>query len=291
MNLIADLERILRKQLSIMSIPFDAAATVDDLLILAMNREMKTVSPARRRVHTSKELDTKRSKLDPTKELALTEILDKFATGGDVNGHLSRASANAHVVDELLGDWDIYHLHISNQKISPSDEFYVRTGPVVFVRITDADAYFIDIYEHGRGFPETWTRQELLGILDRNWPQLLEPHKAKGVGGVSHKITDLDLKTLRAGHINAMLQIGDSVIVPPGGGLSMDGTPIRISMRINRTIHLMRALEKKVLGNRTAIAAKCGIPDSELEFELVPLPEGWGVVEKSTRTLVARSDP
>jgi hypothetical protein len=82
--------------------------------------------------------------------------------------------------------------------------------------------------------------------------------------------------------------------VPPGGGLATDGTPSANVARMNRTFHLIKDVERWVNNNsprvKADIASKSGLAESELDFELVPLDsKGWGVIEKRTRTLVART--
>lgn len=292
MDLFSDLKRITQEQLTALGIVFDASADLQDLLLLALNHDLKTVRPVPRKVHCSTEFMAKRAQLDAQAENAVAEIIAKFEAGQDVNGHLSKSSIKAEETDALLADWKIHHLHISNHKKNPADKFYARTGPVMFAQILDDSVYFIDIYPHGKGFPEAWTRQDMLKIVDAEWPHLLDSHRLKGITALEFKPTDLGLKTLRGGYVNAILQVGESFIAPPGGGLATDGTPSENVTRMDRTLHLIRDFEEWVNTNspklKAAIAAQSGLAEADLDFELVALdPIGWGIVEKRTRLLVA----
>ena len=172
--------------------------------------------------------------------------------------------------------------------------FFARTGPVMFAHLKASDVYFIDIYPHGG-----WTRQKLLKIVNRAWP-----HLYKGVrldsAHLSVIVTDQDVKKLRGpaktskqagGSISTSVQIGDSVIFPPGGGLMADGTPALNALRALRTIRLVRKLEKMAAQKSAewkSVASKTsGLSVSELDLELVPLsPPGFGIREKRTGTMV-----
>lgn len=294
MDLLADLKKIVEQHLITLGIVFPTGADLETVMLLTLNHELKTVSQRPRKVHHSKAFADKKSGLDAAQQKAVADILAKFKNGEDVNGHLSKSSAKPAETDALLADWKIHHLHISNHKTNATDTFYARTGPVMFAHVAHDAVYVIDIYPHGKGFPETWTRQELLGILDKDWPHLLEPYRIKGITGLTFTPTDLDLKMLRGGKVNTTVHVGGSFIAPPGGGLASDGTPVVNVTRMDKTFKVIKQLETWVVSNsvrlKTEIASKSGIPESELDFELVPIdPKSWGVIEKKTQTLVART--
>ena len=292
MDLFADLKRIVEAHLKTLGVAYSATDKLEDLMLLVTNYELKTVKPQPRRAHLSKEFSQKLAQLATAQQQAADAIIKKFERGDDVNGHLSKSSAKPAETDALLADWKIHHLHISTQKKNPSDKFYPRTGPVMFARIEQNAVYFIDIYEHGKGFPETWTRQKLLEILDANWSHILDPHRLQGVTGLAFTASDSDVKALRGANVNTILQIGKSFIAPPGGGLATSGVATANVLRTDKTLHVIRDLEQEV-GNKAAelkraIAAQKGVSETDMDFQLVPLDsKGWGVVEVKTQTLVA----
>lgn len=292
MDLLADLRRIVEAHLKTLGMAYSATDKLEDLMLFAINHELKTVKPQPRRAHLSKEFSQKRAQLVTAQQQAADAIIKKFEHGDDVNGHLSKASVKPEETDALLADWKIHHLHISTHKKDPSDKFYVRTGPVMFARIEENAVYFIDIYEHGKGFPETWTRQKLLEILDANWSHILDPHRLRGVTGLAFTASDSDVKALRGANVNTILQIGNSFIAPPGGGLVTSGVAMANVLRRDKTFQAVRDLEQEVEKKspelKRAIAAQKGVPETDMDFALVALdPKGWGVVEVKTQTLVA----
>jgi hypothetical protein len=293
MDLLADLKNIVEDYLKTLRIVHSANDSLQDLILLALNHELKTVNPRPRRVYRSTEFTAKLKQLNVDQQRAAAAISTKFEKGEDVAGHLSKDSARPEKSDKLLSAWKIHHLHISNHKDKPTDTFYSRTGPIMFAHIVEAAIYFIDIHPHGSRHPETWTRQELLRIIDLNWPHILDPYRLKGIIGLSFYASDMDLKDLHRVNTNVIIQVGNSFIAPPGGGLAMDGTPFNNVFRMNRTIHLVQKLDRVVATKsaelRAEIAANSGLAERDLDFQLVSLGQQWGVIEKKTQTLVARS--
>lgn len=291
MDFFGDLKGIVVEHLTDLGVLFSSADPVDQLILLALNHEMKTVAPRPRRTHSSPDFDSKLAALDQPKQTAAASIRRKFEEGDDVGGHLSGASVNPSRTDGLLADWGIHHLHISITKRNPANRFYERTGPVMFAWIRDDDAYFIDIYPHGIAFPEAWTRQELLKIVDRNWPHLIDPYRLNGVVGLSMNCSDLDRKDLRKVNINSAVPLDSSFIIGPGGGLAGSGVPVRNVMRLNQTVREVKKLEKLAvrfeMAWKAAISERTGEAECDLAFELCSFGSaGWGIIERKTRIAV-----
>jgi hypothetical protein len=294
MDLLSDLRGMLQSHLASNGIVHAPRADVRTLLHLALNYDMKNIQPMPRQIFRSREFEQKRLTLDSTQQQALGDIIAKFQHGDDVAGHLSKSSARPEETDYLLAAWDIFHLHISNHKTNPTDRFFARTGPVMFVHITDLAAYFIDIYPHGPGFPETWTRQELLAIVDCFWPHLLDPFRQPEIIALANTPTDLELQQLRRAQLNPILPVGTSAVTSPGGGVTTSGTPTRVVIRANKTLQTINNLEREVTAKLATLKASFtkehGIPEAAVHFELVSLGNAWAVCEKNTKLIVARSD-
>jgi hypothetical protein len=219
MNLLDDLKRIIRRQLTTYGVKCSQKDDVERLLLRVLNFESKTIRAAPRMVHLSAEFETERTKLPDKERRALVEIISKFRRGEDVNAHLSKKSLDSAPTDQLLAHWGIHHIHISNWKKNPSDYFYARTGPLIFVLVGPNDVYFLGIYPHGSGHPETWTRQELLDTIEKDWPQLLNSAELKGASDLSHHPTNQELIPLRKANINVPTKIGNRIVGPLGGAL------------------------------------------------------------------------
>lgn len=297
MDFFSDLKNLVAGELTRRGIEFDPAAEVRELILLVCNHELKGIKPVKREVHTSTEFNAELLKLAGQQQTAAKAIQQKFIQGNDVNPHLGsqgNSSDNAGDVDQLLGEWGIYHIHISTHKKKPNDRFFARTGPVIYAHVNATDVYFIDIYPHGG-----WSRQKLLQIVNRTWPDLYKAARLDGAS-LSVVVSDEDIKKLRGptktskrpgAAITTSVQIGNSVLFPPGGGLAADGTPTMNVYRTLKTIRSVKKLEKLAAEKssewKSVISKDTNVPVEKLDFELVPLsPPGFGIREKITGTMV-----
>jgi hypothetical protein len=92
MDFLTDLKVIVRSHLSSVGVPCPEGASVDKLLLLAFNYELRTIRPVARIVHESNEFKSRSASLTLKQQKAAKEIIAKFARGEDVNAHLSRAT-------------------------------------------------------------------------------------------------------------------------------------------------------------------------------------------------------
>jgi hypothetical protein len=58
-------------------------------------------------------------------------------------------------VDSMLADFDIHHFHSGTTL--DGDGFYKRSGPLLYVRFDDANAYFVTVSDHGE-----WANSDLI---------------------------------------------------------------------------------------------------------------------------------
>jgi hypothetical protein len=150
-------------------------------------------------------------------EAGLNLLEEKIKNGDDLRANLSRKLKNLSDQDGLLFDWGIHHLHLGTEM--ESDGFIKRTGPLLYARFDNENAYFINVLNHGG-----WTTQELLKTIDRNWSTSIEAYRLKGVVGVEKIFNDDDVKHLRNAQINTLLEIEEGVVyMGPGGGLAASG--------------------------------------------------------------------
>lgn len=288
MNLLNDLKKIIRKQLTTYGVKWSQNDDVERLLLRVLNLESKTIRAVPRTVHFSTGFQAERTKLPAKNKQALTEIIDKFRRGDEVNAHLSKKSLETAPTDQLLAHWGVHHVHISNWKKNAGDYFYARTGPLVFALVGSNDVYFLGIYPHG-GHPETWTRQKLLDTVEKNWPQLLDSAELKGAIELAYDPTDQDLISLRKANINTPTKVGGRIVGPPGGGVMTNGTPMRHKLRAIKTIKGIEKLQKDVDANRDAIAKSLGLSPTAIDFQLGQGQTGWQVRERKTGKVVAGS--
>jgi hypothetical protein len=160
--------------------------------------------------------------------LSLVLLLEnKIVIGEDILSHLSRKLKNLDEIDDLLYDWGIFHMHLGTT--FESDGYIKRTGPLLFGFYDDENFYFLNVMPHG-----SWTRQEMLRTIHRNWPHTIDDYriKNKDVVGLEHNVTDDEIKQLRKANINVLIEVEPTVIyVTPGGGFVASGHSIEVMQR------------------------------------------------------------
>lgn len=287
MDLFNDLKVTIQNDLTALGVQFGANATVEDILVLRYTLMRKTIRPRQYNLHQSAEFQAALANCSPTEKAAMAAIFAKFQSGTDVNGHLSKDSTDPYKVDGLLYDWGVYHLHVSNTKQNPTQKFFDRVGPVGLVKVTQTDAYFIDIRQHGAGNQLLWTQQAIIEIIDRNWPTLLDPFTLNSATDVDQTPSATDLKLLRGdkktgqGASVAVLKIGNRVIMPPGGGMATSGTPNDVMDAVDRTQYTVKGIDDYLLKHGAAIkaeiATKINVPAANQDFHLERANGYWGI--------------
>jgi len=171
-------------------------------------------------VKQSKELANKILPQEIT--LGLQEFIEKAESGQYLQPHLSTQSDNPDYQDLMFYDWGIFHFHLGTNPHPRRQGFVERTGDLLFA-IADSDTarmYLIDIHPHQGGF----TNQDLLRILEENWPEIIEPYALKRCVGLPDNDSDSNIKRYREAGINTILQTpGGRFLKSMGGGITSAG--------------------------------------------------------------------
>ena len=196
---------------------------------------------------------------------AASQIETLIQNGEDISPYLSTRIKRLIYNDSMLNDWGIHHLHLGTR--IRDDGFVDRTGPLLYCRFEEHDAYFISVLPHGN-----WTTQTLVTIMHDNWPSMLRRHQLHGVRGAP--ISDLEIKELRRKNCNYCLEMTDgTVYAPPGGGTVGNGTNVMSVTTASRICDLLRWEQELIVKNIDEIAQKALGQGVELpncpKFELV----------------------
>ncbi|WP_318617634.1 hypothetical protein [Sporosarcina sp. YIM B06819] len=152
----------------------------------------------------------------------LNIIKEKIEQGIDLRPHLSRLIADLTYDDDLLNDWDIHHLHLGT--ILEADGFVERDDLLLFVRFDEHNAYFINVMGH-----RSWTNQDMIRIIHRNWPESIERFRLKEAISLNKSVTDKDIKVFRKAHSVYFIEPEPGVIyAPPGMGLTTAGIGVEV---------------------------------------------------------------
>ena len=280
MNLRNDLEDIVRTYLSQESVSYVDGNSLDDLVARYCEVRIRHIDPVPRSVHFSTELhdtlgrlagesDTQGKARDAWRTVFRLHHL--FTSGGDLTPYLSRRIKDAASRDGLLWDYGMHHFHLSS-RIEKSG-LIKRSNYLLFAIVTDDCAYFVDVRKHREPQNLQWVRQDLLGIVHTNWPEITAALALRGVDGST--LTDEQKKELRRKNVNTVHDFGEYAIMPPGGGTMFDGTSVWCRMWADR---LLREIEwhEDTLGSepeeaRAALQAKGLATDGITNLRLVPL--------------------
>jgi len=282
-----DLEDIILKKHDEKGISVDYD-DVHELLMKFLNIKFKLVDIKPRKVFYSAELKSKMSS-EPYFDV-LKIIEEKFKNGKDITPHLSKLVLDPENQDGLLNDWGIHHLHLSNTKTNPNDKFYVRSDYLLMFILGFDFVCFLDVRPHSEShfndpdYP-LWVRDELLEIVQKNWPKLLEKHEYKGFKPTK-KYTKEEYKQYRDAGIITDAVIGDKVYAPPGGGVSTARTGVLQTLHANHILNIICGEYRRIKKNPEEIkeiVKKNGInPPSE--FTLIDDPNhGLVCLEKKTK--------
>ena len=262
------------------SIEFDHQRSTDASYLLEryFRARTKMIFSRPRSVHYSTELRAKLGTLERRYRQPLATIEERFKTGGDLTEFLSRLARNVDSIDAMLNDLRIHHLHLGVKR-SPNETQVERSDLLLFVWVGVDDAYLIDIRPHPRKRDPNdygWSHQEYLAIIERNWPDLLDPYELPGVSGDS--TSDSGRKELQRKYANVVTRIGGRAIAPPGGGMTASGANLRHVWMAKRQLWLVDQVQ-------TAIDthwAECrrdlqhaGVhADDDAEFRLIRIEDG-----------------
>ncbi len=272
------------------------------LCLLYYNLTNRLVKPRPRKVHLSSVFYCpKRFKT------ALDIIIEKIENGEDINPHLSKGilwvlgtkkRKNRHR-DALLDSWGIKHIHLGIN--IESHGFIKRTGPILFVKFDDENAYFLLIRRHGRrikknGKPSKrlhypWNRQILIDILHNNWSDSIQNFKTKLE---FEALSDDEIRQWWRGNINVLTKSKDGTgYFGPGVAASGDNIQnVRICQHIFRYLDNVEEFFQENINKLIEMLKQNGKKvDNPLElklvsFEFIGLSLRIEIIEKNTQFLM-----
>ncbi|MBE7046289.1 MAG: hypothetical protein E7396_02620 [Ruminococcaceae bacterium] len=209
----------------------------DNPLYDFFNFKKRYIAPKPRIIKKSKEF------ICPTGyELALDEIEEKILNGSNLSPYLSKEIKDAGYNDDILNDWNIHHLHLSRRM--GKDGFVQRSNYQLFIFITDDICHLIQIYPHNK--PHLYSTQEMIKIIDKNWPDLLKRNLIKGDLTVS--VNDAEYDELRKAHITTFVQTEPNRIFGVIGGGYMSNGYSQSALSASDFWHnICRKIEKDII--------------------------------------------
>jgi hypothetical protein len=249
-NFLADFQEIITQDICSLGHPPKDEEDLETVLTSYLNFSVRIPPTIVWTVNQSQELANKIIPGEIT--LGLQEFIEKAESGQDLTPHLSIKINKPGYKDLMFYDWGVFHFHLGTNPHPKHQEFLKRTDDVLFAiaHSDTATMYLINIHPHTGGF----TNQDLLRILEENWPEILDPYTTRGVG-LPYNASDKDIDSLRKAGINPILQTpGGRVLRPMGGGITSAGNSSRIKTEAYRIKTEVRELEEWLIQQPDTLA-------------------------------------
>jgi len=187
-------------------------------------------------------------------EKGLAHFMEQARGGADLRPFLSDKIDCADYRDLMFYDWSIYHFHLGTKlaKEGKRRGFIEGTDDLLFA-IADretATMYLINTHPHEGGF----TNQDLLRIIEENWPEILDRYTLHGVSPSYDGLSSEELGMLRSGGVNVVLRTpGGRTLAPMGGGITTDKSSFQDVRLANHLAWRARQAETEFQGGLASI--------------------------------------
>jgi hypothetical protein len=239
-----DISNYILEEFAYLGVEHTLSENIDEDLLKLFTLQRKVIYPYKRTVEISQELQDKISNnYQHHKEILKLKKMMENAI--DVNCHQSKNLFNYHVHDKLVYDWNIYHLHLSFEKL-PNQYFTKRTKLVLFIYIDREKALFIDNVKHPPH--DTFADKKLLEIIDNNWSDILQ--EVNTIVDLTHNLSTKERFKLRKHNINeGIVKVNGKFIFSPGLGQAASGHSITEVMKFNDFNRWIKSNEKEINSN------------------------------------------
>lgn len=184
-------------------------------------------------------------------------LCDAIRRGDNLRPYLSRQTYKVKKSDGLLDDWGIHHLHMGEG--FQSNGLIEGTLTVAFALIADECVYFIDALPHGPDYPDTWVEEQLIHVIDQNWPELLASNSRDLTPDTFSSEERLRFREMRV-NVTVAKPSGE-VVFSPGGGFMADGTSIADFRKLQRAYADLEYLENLCRYHEAEIRAALDMTD------------------------------
>ena len=260
-----------------------------ELFIRYYNAARRLVGNHRRTVHKAREFVAPQ---DPDQAKALDTIERKLREGESIAPYLSRKIKLLSYNDHLLNDWNIHHLHLGTE--TEGDGFVERTYSLLYVVFGDTvdvydeantDAHLITVMSHS-----DFATQELLEIMNDNWPNLLQRGLARGMKG--DRLSDDEIRVIRKNKLNYCIRLSDGKAYhSPGLGVNLRGDSALDVMRAIHRAWWTKEQQELVMSQMEGIIERQmslpggGLSQEVIDLRLQPrLPDGqWILVDRNSK--------
>lgn len=284
MDFLSDLAQAIVSDFTERGVSFPPHADVSNLASRYFEMRFRRIEPIPRSVHFSEEIHDSLGNLardeDPNHKTKAREawstvfyLRHLFESGRTVIPYLTERVNDTEKSDKMLWDYAMHHLHLSRNV--GQNAFVERSDWLLFVIVTDEDAYFVDVRPHTDPDRLQWVRQDLLTIVHSNWPELTASRVLNGVAGDT--ITDIEKRELRRKNANLVHNIAGKAIAPLGWGTTADGHSTLCRFLALKLLHELEHQQRR-------------LHDHADELHEVFVEKGMTKVEQAEFRLIRKSD-
>ncbi len=246
-DLESDLAKIVKGQLDENGILYNAKMSIEDLVARCLEITNRRIPATPRTVFFSEEAheslsSLKRKHAKKGSEDAIEAWRTVFHIGRLLNEgkrvtpFLTKNVTRLTSRDGLLWDFGMHHFHLARRM--EKEGFVERSSYLLYAIITGERAFFVDIRPHPERGGLGWSRHDLLDIVRKNWPDLLEARVVRGVEG--EVLTDREVMNLRNKNVNYVAREGGKAVAAIGGGTMADGSSAICRWTAMKLLHNVR---------------------------------------------------
>lgn len=215
----------------------DPSASLDRLLVLAHSVRVRTLPTQKWTVHWTRDL--RESHAYAINRHAVNAVVEKAERGLPLYAHQSTSLDDIDANDGLLTDWGVQHLHLETAPHAKKPKYVKRADYVLFVYPVVEHLILLDIVRHPHG--EEWSDDRPINLLHRDYPKVIECHRAWGITNIETPITRAGRHNLRKNGAVVYTQVSDgTVYFPPGGGPATNTRPWIVRKAADMTMWLLR---------------------------------------------------
>lgn len=285
-NLLNDLKELLILEMNSLGFSLVNGEDVDSILIKYLNLAIKIPPIIKWTIEESSEVKAKN--LSPEIKAGFEKFKLEAESGSDLKPYLSTRINDPNYSDLMFYDWGIFHFHLGCDLDHRG--FINRTNELLFAisKPNEDKLFLINIYPHQNAF----SNQDLLAIIEHNWPEIVDRHNLKGVIGLSgDPVSNEDLHKLRKAGINTVIQTpGGRVLAPMGGGISTAGTSVRTRMQADTILNTIENIEREILKKKieieTVMHSKYNKKWEDLVINLVEFGGTITIIEDDSKEII-----
>lgn len=284
----SDYAETLRAALARWDVHLDDGAPLEELSLTFHKVSYRIIEPRPRKFRSAAGF-TCPDELKP----GLNALKLASARGEDLTPFQSKSVVNVDEHDTMLSDFGIHHFHLGGRAgtslagaLGHQAGGVVRSGPLLYAIVKATHVYAIGVRPHGH-----WAKVDLIDTVERNWPELLEPFRLRGVVGLETEVSDEDRARLRKAGINVPIASGaGGFYFSPGGGHAGTKTPVNAVRASDYNLEMVSRWEEHVREIAVEqlvpkVASSLGRTPNRLRFRFHVEGETACVFEEQSRIL------